>query len=727
MMYKNNKKAIMFFPLMGVFTIILMALLFLEVSNSEDNIFDPNSQLLISSDLSLAFENGENVFMDTYVENFIIDSSSKFFNSYVSSNSKSFDFSKELYIGCSSSDNKIIFYNEKNIDDDVVNDFVDFDEQGEPINPIPVNCFTSDETFQNEFNSYVEDELQDTLDIIYDGNSYVSLESIDVSNLNGLTSVNVKTEFRGDSVEGVLVNDNSYSFQVETGDYLKLLEVLEKTFPLLSSRIGQDIETCKNSFDSGDKNILCIEKFFEEIVRDLDSTLLEIYDFKITKDPNEELESTGYYSLNFEVSKSSQVVLDFKVVLKNNIPLGLVEFDLNQYTKADDVVLVSIEKPSVNVEPYSFVIFFSYEDFLNKNEYSKYDEFFNLLETSQLPLKFKDSGINSGGGTYYRSTKESGLDMNFFLVGANEFKEDGKKDVKIHQAYDFQNEEYSLLDNRKLNFAVFAVDSNFIYFVDEDNLEKSYKSFVPEKVFGPNPLKESQVEIKNDLEGYEESFEFTIKDYDDSSVANFQINLGETFVKTISAPSSYPAKYLVTSDLDSSTQGYNEVVYVDSFILESNKEYDISIIPVDSSGKKIEYRISKENYIQTGPENNKYFIKENSEVDFKPYTNTVNIIDKKAPQLSDLNLNTLQIIDVGGVYNLFWEPNTNSDLDRIRVRGNAFIDSQNFDVVNSLLTKDNNILNLPSTSYSSIRLTLIDLYDSSNNVLGSQDINEVWP
>ncbi|MCA9460450.1 MAG: hypothetical protein KC550_07935, partial [Nanoarchaeota archaeon] len=335
------------------------------------------------------------------------------------------------------------------------------------------NCFPNlSEGIKSSLLFNFQVELEDLAD---EGFSPLGASSYDVlvedEDEDGVFDFTIELSYEDSNKLASFRKNTDFKFNYDARDYVKLLTVLEAVFPKLSAENKKTVPSCLNGQTNGVQNSekVCIKKNVLDLIlkEEYGKEVLTLYNLDI------DLFSTdisNYFGVDI-IAKNKKVKKEefvFSVFLKYNILHNLIEFNVDHFSQADKTIEVTINEPKISKDRvYSYLVFYSYENFFEKSSYSNYDKLFELLETSQIPRTFESEGIVgrdevSNIAAYYHSSVDSNLDLNLLAISKQEFDSKGQKKILIYQIYDFEKKEYVKLEEGKpVYIFVFAVDSAF--------------------------------------------------------------------------------------------------------------------------------------------------------------------------------------------------------------------------------------------------------------------------
>ena len=664
----NSKKGLSFFMLLALDAIVLFIFFILIVSvPNNDSIYDKNFKTTKSVDYlsSIGFIN--NFYLDLVIDNSFEDFKKSFFSDIeLNTRLSKLKIDEEKFLSCSF-DNNLVLYNEAYLN------FQNIAKEHKSNSGVELfSCFPNfSGNFSDKFASYVSENLERTFDTFFVGGTS-SLESVDIETVSGNVNVNVNyisSESVGDL--GKVEFKDGVSTSYNLGSFSGLIGVLEIILPDFSGAVYDDITLCKkyNPENILDIELFCIKKSFEDLFEKEDLTLFSEFEFKFSRVEN--LNEPKFYALSINVidNISKEEIFDFMVVLENNLPFGQVDYTLSNYDFLDSVIELNIVKPNLKNNTLSgFIVLYSYEDFLNPS-YPSYDKLINLLEDSKIPDGFKNLGISNADGEFRGSGIDSDMSLSLFYVKNLNFNSNNILNTKIHQIWNVETSSFELLEaGRKVNFAVFAVNSQYNYFTNKDLLTDIYKFKIPEQKLGPVPLRKEQVKINGDINELDESFEFEILNYDSTSLNSFRLYIlkgkNSSFYsdciesvtefcekEVFSYSKENTGKYLVSSNLKgTSGLGYLKTFDITKFNLGDGSDIKFYLIPVDSNGvgffqtMELRYSLNKMR--------NFYDLSDTS-VKQQVYFFEAGIKDNRKPILSEVSIRGLKII--GNTVSVDWD------------------------------------------------------------------------
>lgn len=733
---KSNKKGLSFFMLLAIMSVVLFALFSVTViSPHEKSIFDEKFELTLAVDEV----NSNRVLEDFFVESYVPYKLDLLKNEYLPyllafDKSKASNYDEDKFIGCEYEDEFILF-NEKYLQVQIDGSVSEADRN---------SCFPKfvSGNFKDSFLEYVELDLFSSITDIYDGRgsrylSNLEVESKDNENFNVLvTSGFLKKVSVGD------VNLKSeISIDYYLGKYPNLIMALDKALPELSSRVKTEVYTCKkrDNINSPDKELFCISESFNKLISEVDLSVSQNYIFNLTRVENSGVKD--YYGLKFTVfdKNTAKNELEFLSVLKYNLPLGEVDYEIDHYKGYDNILdLIITKSRNAEVEPEYYVVLFSYENFMNKNSYSGYTKLISMLENSKIPVDFNKDHVPGPSGYYTYSLPDSGLDLNLYLINdLDGFDSNNQKHFNIYQIYNHNTGKFETLQSgRKVFFTVFAVDRKFNYLTDEDSLLNILQFEEPRKQFGPRPILKSEIKSFNgDILGMDKSFEFVFSGYNKSLADSYKLYVtkgkgtnrlvpdcnGELeytcFVKNIPYGSSESEDFKVLVTRGGNANGYDEIVDIDeSFGLTNDDEVDFFIVPVTGDAGSYDGQSrsatleAKDNYFE--------FSKTSQTQISRLEKFTVKLVDNRAPTIADIEITSTTLNPVDGRLVISWNPVEGSDVTKILVKA-ALYNPVNSDVQTQIveILAGSNVDGIPYSVNANSRVVIekIAPIDSSNN------------
>jgi hypothetical protein len=599
MYYKKNKKGLAFWYLLPILMLISFVSLVIVISSEEDGIFDKDFTLLKNLDNIQSFSPKEEVFLETSIDRFLENSKSTFLSEKLIANSKNFDFDEDEFIGCKFRTGSYL-YNEKNIKT------TDLDKS----NAYCLKDFNSN--FDNEYSSYIKENVEKRIKDFLSSNK-ISLESLEVkADSSEEININIKTKDTFQNDKGKVSQTRNYEFKNSNSALGNLISELYASFEGFSDILNKEILLCYQdnpTLQKEEAELFCITEIYNN---QLNPEFKEKYEVKIKK--NDLFEEVSYFNLNFRIinKKDNNLELEFNSIFENKIPLGILNYNLEEYKFAQNTISLNLKDLENKEIPNKYVIIYSYENFIDKDSYDKYNDLIEMLEQSNLDSKLDDfSEIDN----YYHSKKDSEMDLSVIMTPYSNFNDDDEKRLEIFQIYNSQTDSFELLDSdRNIYFLVFAVGKKDNYYTNEDLLEDNLKTISVNNKFGPNPiLSQTNIYTGGEIIGSNERFDFTIFNYQMNDISTTSENnpvrydlyvfksseiesLDETgcssysssICEKISSPDieNLNGKFSVTSR----TLSQDEVVDIkyifqlNSLILEENTRYNFLLIPINSQG-----------------------------------------------------------------------------------------------------------------------------------------------
>ena len=714
MLFEKNKKGIFYWYIMGFMAIILWVVFtWLSLGVTRASIYDENHEILNSVDFQSTYIDVEKQFIDIYLNNELKNIKSNFFRAKVLQNSLGENIDESTLYACSLS-TKPVFYNERVLDSTILD--LDLEDN---------SCLLDFDLFLEEFSDVAIEKIENDIGTFYLSNSFVSLEGVEtqIDEKSGLVNLVVLTKMSDYVKFGEIESLNRYEKEIVVGDYKNLLNYLSQVLPEFSDKIKKDMTKCvdantNSNLDKYTKENICYNILFKEIFDYSD------YTFEIKKDSS--LSNSEYIVLDFKFFKSTgELELVFYSVFRNNIPFGVVEFELTNANYLNNIIDVELTKFVSSVAtPDKYMIIYSYENFLDEQLYGKqrYDEFISMLENSEIPLGFDDTGYEVLDSKYYHSSQDNSVNLNLISVSGTGFDSNNKKTIPIYQIYNFNSGEYEILEpNREVYVAIFGVDPpGYNYFTDRDLLELAFKNLETKIVLGPNPLKSAS--FIGTISNQQEAINIKIDNVDDSVYSygiyvyengnplpqgfGKECNINYCYVEVLKGDE--PNFILTSSDNDFGTT-YSSVHRLNGFELQHNVFYNVMIVTQDSDGNGILQDSSSSNSIVQVSDF--YKLEKNSAQAIKPFRNTqpIKVIDSLAPTDDSYSILSNKLRLENGKLYLQWSPN---DSDVVSFYAQVLVD--NSETRNIKILSDSS---LPFIQYDSslviTKLSPIDFADNS--------------
>ncbi len=628
MIYNKNKNGMVFYYLLPVVLLIGYVALSVVISSQENGIFDQEFSLVKNLDNIQSFSMKEKIFLETYMNRFLETSKSKFLEEKIETNlvNSNFEQDERNHIGCRIYGD-IYFYNEKNI------------KEGDTDNSNAYCLKDTNLKFDSEYQNYISAEIQRVIKVFLQVNK-VTLESVNVEIIEtGEIKVDIETKDSFENEFGKLSQSRSYEFRNKNSALENLISDLYKYFYGFSDKINEEILLCyKETLDikKEDLEIYCISKMYQN---SLTPEFKEKYEVKIFE--NENFEDESYLNLRFKIINkvNNKVELEFSSLFENKIPLGVLDYTLEELTSAENSIKLTLKDLDSNIVPEKYVVIYSYKNFLDKDTYSNYEDLIAMLKESNLDEKLdnfitlEDDKVN-----YYNSKKDSNLDLSVLITSKDKFDENSEKDLLLYQIYNPETNSFELFDsNKEIYFLVFAVGSKDNYYSNEELLNSNFKSINVNNNFGPNvlvPLENTK--IQTSFQGSDQWFDFQISNYYEKDAISYDLYIfKDSEIKTLdkNGCSNYNSNlcekvsstelidlngdFLVISSSNftlEDVKNYKYVFKLNTLILEPNNKYNFLLIPIDSSGngnlvtRSKEYLYSQR-FIGTQPNRQSYFIR----------------------------------------------------------------------------------------------------------------------
>lgn len=680
----------------------------------EDAVYDRDFTAVKNYDSMKNFAHVEELSTETYVKGLFLTSKKNFIIGHV-------DVNKDCNFGP-----HIFWFNEKNIPSLNSNRHDGYCLTG--INGID---------FISDYKVYLSNEIESGLKDFFDENEINYNLDVSIDKISGEIKVIIKTVSSKDTMLNSIKLEREYVLTSDVGVYGELVTEINSALPLFSKKIKDEIVGCKNKLSSAgvvsnDIELDCMKTTFNSMIK---SEVLNKYDLEVNRVDG--FVQEGFYALNFIFKKrgSDLVELEFAGVFEDNVPLGLVEYSLSPRANNENVVNVEIKKSKANVDAISYVILYSYSEFLDK-KYVGYDRLMYLLENSKLPddlIKISASSDDQ----YYHTPKNSNLDLSVIVTSANSsFDVNDKKKVMLYQIFNKDTGNYELLSKgKKLNVLVFAVDSKFNYYTENGLLNQNLKDIRVDSSLGLKPLQFPQnIKVENNLPGFEKSINYSVVKYDSLGFEGYQLYVKEKdtnqkftkdcvgltncyFSSQISL-SNPNGNFLITSDTSLGFEveaKYDHVFRLNNLELEDSKEYEFLMIPIDSNGVGVFDSYDKEyEFISKVSGGTTHFVKQKSNLPI--IVSSVNLVikDQKAPKLNDVLITGFT--DDGTNIYFNWNSKPGLDINSIRIKGSITSNGQTNEFSKEIKS-DKIVASFLTTT--GIQITHIFPVDSAGNFIDS--------
>lgn len=599
---RGDKKAYVFFGGFWLVNILLgLALVLVFLEPAQEQIFDKDFTLLRTHDMVQADSKTISFYLDKYVDLRLHDKKSKIFDQYLAQ------------CQLESGERVVFLYSEKRENQNCIEDV---DLGSDFVSSLSQDLKEDVEGSQIPQHSDLTSSLLADIDYVEE----ISELSLHVSYLNSFeTKINQKDSSYATSQLNIDVYERSFSL----APYLQSLEMIsevlstgEDGISLLSSTFTQRLvsdEQCKEEKDE------CIEDIMTQTLKKYPQADLT-YDIEVYRSETEE-EDFDLYIVSFNEKETSKEVLSFSILLENRVPLGLVEFELYQYQHAKATLGVKVLDSGIEKSKiHKFVVLYSYEDFFANKGSQEFRKLVDTLSKRIDPSSFENPGVEFVSTSFYYSDD---IEMNFAV--ANPDTSTDATRILLNQIYDFETGSYELLDTqRPIYVYVFAIDSSFNYYLNEEDLQT--QSLPLNSLFTPTPINNEASGAKSSFEasaripGLTSSIYLEIKNYALSSYNfdHFDVYITKDFDIVseelredcqLEDTDSYTCFYygnaalrnngkVLISSLELTDEQKNNVVHdtylgpveftgTSEFALEENEKYRIFVIPVDTFGNSI--------------------------------------------------------------------------------------------------------------------------------------------
>lgn len=685
--FNLNKKAIAFPLLISLFLIVLYGLiLLLGISPIEDVKKDVDfGNMVVEVDRMIMLKPAEDFYKSFQINKVIVSSQNNFVNNIQSSNlgfnQGLTDPEKNIICKLNKGEEEVlsIWYNE------IANDESTSDKEYDNCLPVIVDI---DEKYSNFLEENLDESLN-PLDMNYD--TQIGITQLDEEgNFEVEFENNIQTS--GQYFESEL--STTQTRDVNLGSYSQLVEVLLKIIPNLSKEFQERVPVCVNEKELDQKE--CMGEVFEDLV-ELDNFLVgNDYDIELEFIDDIKEDSQGkYYGLDVsfvDVDKET-VSLNFGLILKDTIPYLPLQFEVKASDELNNFVEVLIDKPNFNEEVSGYMVMYSYEDFLSTS-HPKNKEFIELLKSGKVPGDLQPKSLqllDSASNKYFYSDE---LDLTVMFSSKKGFEtiqgdEKSIKTVKIYQIYNLETKKFELLKNPIYVYA-FALDVNNNLFVDDIENNAKFGGLV--SVNGPIPPLKDKVSLVGEMIGYEKTLSLSVKEYSDSSFDHFDIyildeplkdgNKLERNCEGLNGCYYFDGWGVLSKDKFTESGLFNFIItsmdnvdfantvytnqFSPNFLLENGKTYNVYVIAQDN-----------DNIGAMSNFNSKSFEVKDSQLNFQSlssnilqhpilYFSNIKIVDKKAPEVEDIEfLNPNFKVENNYLY-LQWKPKIENDIKELK-------------------------------------------------------------
>ncbi len=548
MLFNKNKKGIVFWPGLLIFTSLLFLLFLIYLINPNQNsLYNFGNKTLETEKLALESYSKENylsIYKDFLEYNLkkdiknrsFIKTDRKFLSDYLEYDSSIFsdDFKEKLTKSKVKINNKdyYLWINEKekiNFYESLINeDYIEF--------YLNHSLETFNEDFEKQFLYY---------------NSDLNIEcSVENFSIN----CEIKDNFLDESSEGVFINSElkekiSLNYSEFIFGYLDMKDNLKSLMEKSRIYISNCFAEKTGMANKDEFYDTCYTEGYNEALKELN--LDQKYSIKvdwIEIDPGELnnyglgddiLESDNYNLLNFKVlNKKNDEEISFNLLLEENIPPMPIKFEVMNVEKEDKKIKVKFEEP-LDIENINyFIILLSEKDFTNDKK------LIDSLNNNKIPDKVElescetefDSKINYN----FLPTSEINIlvahkkDINAIKGNDNNYYSleiDGICKKNSDGKYEVQN-----FEEKEIYVYVFATDINNNFY--PQNLKEKTKVIVPKDLEGPKPifLEESSIkkiakiipyfgsvkkEVKGDFDDLDKTISIKIEGYNDEDFDHY--------------------------------------------------------------------------------------------------------------------------------------------------------------------------------------------------------------
>lgn len=665
--FKNSKKAVSFFWLIGFIVLIFFGTLqIFSFSPQNSNINMAKSFSSLTKDFSVISlkANSQKFFLNQELTNIINSNIKNFPKFLISTNLKGQSNLNNIKNCHIKNQNFNLWYN----------NLTSFNCGPK----ISKNVITQFETIfkenlnKNLFSGFSIFNIKDySLNVTYDSKTGF---------LNVLTDINYSnyTNF-GDIHTSI---KTSKSFKIDS--YFKMIGKLSNVVENLGILSKQEVPNCINNLPKQNPQnplLFCINRTFQNQMKSFNSN----YKFELEQVKTKQ----GYYEIEFKIFslKSKSIILNFGGIYKDNIPFNLVSYSLANLDNAKNVISIYIKKPKFVVSDIShYIIFYSYSNFLqNKNT----NKFLNLLKNGEIPTKFISSSTSALGyqaSLTYSFSPKSEFTNNIYALTTPTPTSYNKGQFKVNL---FQNlnsvnsnniGSYNFLEQKLLYILVFAVNKNYNYQISGLKI----KSIEPKNLLKPLNFKLSNFKISGKVSELTNAVNISLVSKIPNPPKNVLIvirtsNSKDSILSCIKKKSCFnqiePFQILkdgviITSKVTLKTNIDKYSILKSNFNLDVGKKYSVSLIPINSFGKGYT-QIGEENYYSLKKSvNNGYSLVSIRSGIRTPFLKTISIIQGIPDPMKSISIQ--KIITSKNGYQLLWNVNSGFDVTSIKTKVNIY-------------------------------------------------------
>lgn len=716
---KTNKKAITFYIMLTIAMILLCGFFYLKNTIPKEKIINnlDTKQTIIKTSSLKAKLPAEELYINEAVK-LTLEQSKESFTKELGLSTKEYidrlESDPQNLLGCKIND-LALWYNQKNIDYNI-NQITSLKKDTKTENEqedTKTNQKTSKNkydtclpNFTQNFNEKIELYFKNNIEkVIQEGllsQGYEQTPQVELT-FNPQTQTiktKIKTFYKDASLTSKITQNKEYEIDYNLGSFPQLLQTMQNIIPQTSDLIKSKVPTCIK--DGNQDEIGCIKDTIITQIKTENSQLLDKYNFDIQFIDTTD---TNYYALQFKITNKNTNTqeLNFGIILKDNIPYSLINFDIEQFNSLDNTVNVVIDRPKFYKDVSSYVILYSYANFFNEN-YNGYNELLKLLEENKIPSNFEQTGYTDiQNNQYFYPSLKSTFDVSLITTSdTTTFEQNAQtnkytKKIKLYQIYNKETRKYEKLQNRPLYVYAFATDKSFNYYVND--IKDKTKTIIPQTIYGPTPpIANKDITISPSTQGYQNTLFIKIENYTNPLFNNYDIYITPATTNTITQSCKeitncyyYNGKntltksnniaFIISSDIEEEKDAnlyrfINSKDFTNNLILQNGNSYNVYIIPVDTKGNGIITPVKQtsswdlEEEIVATNENLKSYYKliqtETSNSKEPALFKSLKITDSKAPDLTD-SINIKSVTLENGVFYLNWEKTQNSDVSQLKV------------------------------------------------------------
>ena len=432
-------------------------------------------------------------------------------------------------------------------------------------------------TYQQEFYKY---------------ESLLNSEHHDISFTSNIedSSIIVETDFSRESFSLTKKKE----FSIDLAKELMIVQQLQENINEVTTNLQEELTLCTSNPIFSKK--ACVESIVGEYLKkDLDEISIDVL----------YTEKEQYYELEIDLYDTAieKDLFSFAMKFEDISPFYHIDFSFEEYALQNDMIRVTIERPKNFEKPlYGYILLYSYDNFFDPT-YEGYEQLIELLsQRDKIPGDFIGSTtpyLDTSAIEMKHSKSSDSFDISLLFIPVKDTR-NLEETVILHQIYNGDTQRYSLLNTGDTLYGyVFAVDTSFTYYIDENHFSTGIESVVIKKALPPFPMEELFFK-ESQIPELTSGFAFTLSGYQDDSFNSYDMIVCTTTVfrqsdlsscETLQSPSFQTTQgeyILYDSNQQNSLDAYQSYTKIPlTTTLEENQEYYLYILPKNSQGEFI--------------------------------------------------------------------------------------------------------------------------------------------